>query len=157
MDSGTLQTPVNRPWAPILPEMAPLEGGYAIRELPPDQWHRLSQVPGPFHGVDLPPSDSCRIVVVENQAGEIVMHWPVFDAIHLDGLWTREDVRHHSHLQRVFLGAIVWMLQQAGVRYAHAIIREDDVERIGPMAETMGLLPQGRAYAGVIPAPEGSE
>ena len=139
------------PWTPAIPDLR-LADGLTIRELPPDEWGRLSQTEGPFSGMALPVSETCRILIVETPEGQIVAHWPAFDAVHLDGLWKHPDYRHRPALDKVLLGAMVTLLQLIGVRYAYAIIHNEDLQTSGRMAEACGFVDQGgRIYAGPIP------
>lgn len=138
------------PWTPAVPDLR-LADGVVIRELPPNEWHRLAETEGPFAGKPFPASDGCRVLVMEAPTGEIVGHWPVFDAVHLDGLWKRPDYRNRAILDRLFLGALVTMLQTLGVQYAFAVIREEDRETSGQLAETCGFEAKGRLYGGPIP------
>lgn len=140
------QTPVLQP--------VTLEG-YTLRELPPDEWHRLTQIPGPLAGRDLQPSDSARIIVVESPAGAIVGYWPAFAMVHLDLLYTDAEVRHHPKVQFALLGAMATMLQQLGVRSVCAVIADADQPDNGRMAEKLGLQPlPGTLYMGPIPPAE---
>lgn len=143
-------TAPTQPWTPTIPDLT-LSDGHRIRELPQGEWDRLALTDGPFQGQYLPHADSCKILVLESPAGEIVMHWPVTDAVHLDGLWARADYRQRPGLDRLFLGAMITMLQRIGVQYAYAVIHDEDRETSGKLAEAAGFLDKGRVYAGPIP------
>lgn len=143
---------VNAPWTPTIPDLC-LADGHVIRELPPDEWAKLAQTDGPFATVGLPWAESCKVLVLENPVGVIVKHWPVFDAVHIDGLWSRADYRQRAGLDRLFLGAMITMLQRIGVQYVYAVIHDDDIPTSGKLAEACGFTDRGRVYAGPVPTP----
>lgn len=145
------------PWTPLLPPLD-LGDGYRIRELPPDEWHRMGEAGGFYaDGEKIPaPNANCRVVVAEFYDGdfwEVVGYCPVFDAVHAEPLHFREDARHHPHLQKAFLGGLVTLLQLAGVRYLWATIADGHTAAEG-IIRRLGFKPiEGRTWTGKIPPP----
>lgn len=138
------------PWTPTIPDLR-LADGHVIRELPQAEWDKLAATDGPFAHVGLPHSDNCKVLVLEAPDGTVVKHWPVFDAVHIDGLWSRDDYRHRAQLDRLFLGAMITMLQRIGVEYAYAVIRDEDRLTSGALATACGFTDLGHVYGGPIP------
>lgn len=127
--------------------------GYVIRELPEAEWYRLQELPdGPYAEVSLPPSDTCRIVVIE-QDRQLLGYWVISAAIHLDPLYLDPSVRHHPRLALAFTGAVVHTLQRTGARFAYAVIADLQPENAAMAAHLGFVRVPGALYAGLIPAP----
>lgn len=127
--------------------------GYTIRELPEAEWGRLTTAPGSLHGQALTPSETARILVIEDAAGAIVGYWPLFAMMHADHLYLAPEVRQHPKLGLTLVGAVGYLLQRLGVGYVCAVIADADQPENGRLAEKLGLVPvPGRLYIGAVSA-----
>lgn len=62
-----------------------------VRELPPDEWHKLANHPS-ITGQPVPNATDARAVVAERD-GEIVGVWWIQLAIHMEPVWIAESER----------------------------------------------------------------
>lgn len=132
--------------------LTPLKvGAYWIKELPVEEWGRLSEADGPLHGHTLPPTDTARIITIQQEDGRICAYWIASGVVHLDPLWLDEEVRRMPKLGFAFLGAMATALQESDVRYAYAIIADGDQPVNGELAEALGFekMP-GSLYGGFL-------
>lgn len=128
--------------------------GVTIRELPPEEWARASEVGGPLHGRPLPPAAHARILVGEVE-GQIVAYWVLAAMAHLDPLWIDEAYRHRAHFFLGLVGGMVTLLQREGITLAYALITHDLAPTQGKLIERLGFVPIDAAlYAGAIPPAE---
>jgi hypothetical protein len=121
-------------------------GTHRVRELQPWEWDKLAALPLP-----VPPPDPQMIMFVaeDPETGRIVGRWPVFNTVHIDGVYLAPDVRGNPRLVAAMVGAVVTKLQDAGVAVVYALT---DTPESAAMAEKLGLtaLP-GRLYVGPVP------
>lgn len=137
----------------MAPEMiAPVViGDYEIGVLPAEDYARLDTLPdGCLYGRHVQPSPGLVILAVERTADHALMgYWPVFNVVHIDGLYLTEDVQHHPKVALGLLGALVALLQAGGVQGVYAQI---DSPLMQKMAGDLGLEPlPGLAYRGAVP------
>lgn len=101
------------------------------RILPRAEWHRLDINPDlrsvwPF----LRPEDT-RVVVVEDDAGEILATWMVVRTVHVEGVWVREDYRKRStRLVRLLFQGMYAAARAFGVRNVWTSAGSPEVERL---------------------------
>ena len=70
-----------------------------VRELPPVEWGRLRETElGPI--IDAMPLEHTMVLVVEDDAGEIVGCWGCYSILHVEGIWIREDHRKKGSVGR---------------------------------------------------------
>jgi len=126
-------------------------GDYQIGVLPGEEYARLDTLPeGCLFGRRVQPSPYLHILAVERLADHALLgYWPVFNAVHIDGLYLDPALHHQPKVALTLLGALVALLQAGGVEGVYAQI---DSPLMQKMAGDLGLekLP-GIAYRGVIP------
>ena len=114
------------------------------RELPSVEWHRLADHE-PFNLGGLPDPERWRIIVAEDESGTIVGLCGLYDAVHLDPFWIREDHRHTA----VFEG--LWLktketLQGAGVTIVFSTV-SDALPEMHALLRRFGYQPApGKLY-----------
>lgn len=106
------------------------------RELPPEEWYRLADYPIMANG-PLDPS-CCRIVVVENEDGDIVGVWSAMTAVWVEGLWVAEPYRKKSTVAGRLLAGMKGMLQYFGVRQCFTFTQ---TEYVAGLAMKAGFEP----------------
>lgn len=126
-------------------------GDYWIGVMAPEDYPRLDTLPdGALFGRHVQPSPYLHILAVERMSDHALLgYWPVFNAVHIDGLCLLPEVQHRPKVALALLGALVNLLQTGGVEGVYAQIDSPLMEK---MAGDLGLekLP-GVAYRGVIP------
>jgi N-acetylglutamate synthase-like GNAT family acetyltransferase len=63
-----------------------------VRVLPPDEWHRLLELPGQWLK-HLPDESEAVVFAVEDHLGDIIGFWMVLQVYHLEPVWIRPDHR----------------------------------------------------------------
>ena len=128
-------------------------GDYVVRLLGDAEYPRLETFDGPLQGYHVRPSPGLQILIIERfTTGELRGYWPVFNAVHLDGLTLGEDIQHHPKVALTLLGALVTLLQASQVEgvYLNRLAGDGEDGRVAGV----GPLP-GVAYRGIIPGREG--
>lgn len=121
-----------------------------VRELPPEEWAKVSHLE-PFASQGLPAPEHSRIIVAE-QEGTIVAYWGAFSAVHLEPLWVHPDHRKRAGLVRRLWNEVVATVRDAGVRTAFACIADVDAAQNVPLALRHGFQRvQGDLYFVQIP------
>lgn len=148
-----------QPWAPVLPT-AHLGEALRIRELPPDEWHRLQEAGGFFEVGERIPAPTRHVKVIALEALHppdrppgwwVVGYWPVFDAVHAEPLFIREGYRSNRQVVSAMLGALITLLQNAGVEHVWATIAHGHVTS-EQMAEKIGMVPlEGSTWTCKVP------
>jgi hypothetical protein len=129
----------------------------SLRQLPVEEWTRLSEAGGPLSGHQLPAApDHAVVIVAEIDGDTIIAYWVAAAMVHLDPLYIDPAYRHHPKLALGLLGLLTHLLQQAGVTYAQACVAPEDQPGNGVLLEKLGFsaLP-GTLYRGAIPPAEG--
>jgi hypothetical protein len=92
------------------------------RVLPPEEWHRIQAIPPFDQGLALPDPDHWRILVVEDEAGEIVGTCSLFDTVHWDAWWIDGEHRGKAAVFRLLMDAGLRELREADIGSVHATI-----------------------------------
>jgi hypothetical protein len=136
------------PWTPVI-EPVTLPDGYVIRELAPEEWHRLPEAGSAL--THLSPDAVARVVAVLSPDDRLVGHVlltlnPMAEHLHL-----APEVQHHAKLGLAFVGAFVTLLRREQVEQLYAMSAEDDpeaqtrLERLGfqtlPVKVHLGRFP----------------
>lgn len=104
-----------------------------LRELPLDEWPRLSACQFGDLWQGLKPEDTTVLVI--EQDGEIVAHWCLLRIYHVEGLWIRHDYRQRlSVARRLWLG----MRALAAGMGARAVMTGADTDEIRAMLTRVG-------------------
>jgi hypothetical protein len=99
-----------------------------IRILPPEEWPRLLDTRCDVLQAHRHAMVGGHVLVEENAHGEIVGTAFAMVAIHIDGLWVREDCRNGSTFRR--LGrAVMRMAQAANVSHVFAAVKNPLLEQ----------------------------
>lgn len=85
-----------------------------VRDLPASEWDRLTGTELERIRVLFRP-DQARVLVVENDAGEIVGCWSLFAAWHVEGLWIAPAYRGQGNVARRLLRTMKSWIRTAGV------------------------------------------
>jgi len=97
-----------------------------VRELHPSEWGRLSETElGPL--IDAMPLEHTMVLVVEDDAGEIVGCWGCYSILHVEGLWIRDDHRLKGSVGRRLWTAMRAFLTAKGAGGAVTASMNDDV------------------------------
>jgi hypothetical protein len=111
-----------------------------VRELPAEEWHRLT---GVGHFADptfpIPSPASAAILAVEEPDGTIVGYWWAFTSVHVEPLWIAEAHRHRTGLVRRLWRAMGELLGRSGVSHAYAIIAQAEAPTIVSQATRLGF------------------
>jgi len=90
------------------------------RQLPAEEWHRLRGL-GPFPTDAALNPDHWRVLVAE-EAGEIVGFTCLYETVHNDPWWVREDHRKNPTLLRGLLREMFTVLREYDVQFVHAVV-----------------------------------
>jgi hypothetical protein len=90
-----------------------------IRELPPEELHRLQEIlPEYREGID---PRTAKVIVAEDENGKIQAHWGVFVSVHIEPLHIAVPYRKNPGLIRS-LWATVWnLLESTGQKISFAV------------------------------------
>jgi hypothetical protein len=115
--------------------------GFTVRELPISEWHRLLELgEGPYYETGiLPVPEHNRILVIEDQEGNITGMWGAFTVVHVEPVWIKP-----IHRQRISVVRRLWegmrnLLVELKVPGAVAIIADQDLPTNLPMATKLGF------------------
>lgn len=110
-----------------------------VRELPPEEWDRLTPFP-PFDG-GLPNPEHSRIIVAElgGPGGALVAFWGMFSAVHVEPLWIHPDHRKRPGLIRRLWLTVRQTLLDLGIHTAFAAIADRDAAQNVPLAMRIGF------------------
>lgn len=86
---------------------------FTTRILPPEDWAEKLRGTA-LEGHQLHPEHTA-IVVVEDEAGQVVACWAAFDAVHVEGLWVHRDHRGRSTVARLLLEGMLRELRDTQV------------------------------------------
>ena len=114
------------------------------RELPPAEWHRLEGTElGPARDVLSPAW--CRVLVVEDDHGQIIGCWSLQSLLHVEGVWIHPDHRTKGGVARALLRTMRGWVRDAG---GTGVLSGALTTEIGSLLESLGAfkLP-GTAYA----------
>jgi len=84
------------------------------RELPREEWHRLSGTELEAYVRDAP--DCVHTVLVVEDGDRIVGCWSILTLVHVEGVWIDPAHRKHGAVARQLLGAMWRRLRALGVR-----------------------------------------
>lgn len=102
------------------PTLAP---PYTARELPPEEWDRLADLP---LGQALPDPANAAILVVEHD-GVIVAAWAALTTVHLDGLYVVPASRKHPAVARTLVQGMSALLEARGIPQVVTVTQTDEV------------------------------
>lgn len=118
-------------------EMTASPGPYTSRELPVEEWDKLLSIP-PYDHMGLPSkAGDWKILVIENQTGEIVMTSATQVQVHWEPWWAREDARKNPVVTRMMLELGLSTLEEFGIPYAFCTVADAQPE-IRAVVEHMG-------------------
>ena len=72
-----------------------------VRVLPVEEWPRVAHLPFATNGL---PDPQLALILVAEEAGEIVGIWSALTAVHLDGLWVSPEARGTTVAARLLRG-----------------------------------------------------
>lgn len=108
-----------------------------IRELPPEEFSRLADVPE-LRGLE---EQEVKVLVGEDD-GEIVAFWLIGLAVHLEPIWVREDKRNGLVVGRLWK-EMRRILDACGINSAFSTTGSDEV---AGYLERLGFVHQGASY-----------
>jgi N-acetylglutamate synthase-like GNAT family acetyltransferase len=94
-----------------------------VRQLPPEEWHKLAELPIASGGI--PDPMRCEIVVAEED-GKIVGTWGLVMTPFLEGLWVEEEYRKSSAAPKLLV-EMKKLLVERGVIQAFTLVQSTDV------------------------------
>ena len=109
---------------PAPSSVVPIRPTYVTRQLPPEEWERLRDLPFAANG--LPDPETTLILVDEIPAGEIVGIWALFLQPFLDGLWVHPEHRH-TVIAGQLLREMKALLQAHGITTAFTVVSDPAV------------------------------
>lgn len=126
-----------------------------FRQLPFEEWPRLTEIGGPLRGVEMTASPDHTIILVAEEGGAIIGYWMAFNTVHAEPLWIDEKHRHAGATAKGLWERMIQVLSLGGIGYVFAIVGDQDAETVGRMAEGIGFerLP-GHLYGGAVPHDE---
>jgi hypothetical protein len=110
-----------------------------VRELPPSEWPKLLEMPGPYHDAGIIPDPRHNRILVLEKEGVIKAYWGVFTVVHVEPVYISEDCRHKISVVRPLWEAMRAMLVRLEVPGAVAIISDVDAPINLPMAVKLGF------------------
>lgn len=122
-----------------------------VRELPAEDWHRLSTLV-PFDIGGLPDPLQWRIIVAEEggPGGKIVAYCGLWTAIHCEPTWFDPSVRHHPKLFMDLWRTVREVVEGVGGQMVFATI-DDDRPDLQTLWEKFGFVgAPGRLYLGEL-------
>lgn len=123
------------------PTLAP---PYTARELPPEEWDRLADLP---LGQALPDPANAALLVVEH-AGQIVAAWAALTTVHLEGLYVVPEARKHPAVARTLVQGMSALLEARGIPQ---VVTVTQTPEIAALVEHIGGTPLGDLWT--IPVP----
>jgi hypothetical protein len=96
-----------------------------VRQLPPEEWDRLRDLPFAQRG--LPDPSQAAILVAETPSGEIVGVWAAFTTTLLDGLWIAPDSRRTTLVAAKLLRGMKTLLTGLGISHAFTLVESPEV------------------------------
>lgn len=120
-----------------------------VRELPADEWDRLTALP-PFDVGGLPDPQLWRIIVAEQggPGGPIVAFNCLWTAIHSEPVWFHPSVRHHPKLFMDLWAASRAVVAESGGQMVFATV-DDDQPALQDLWQRFGFVrAPGRLYVG---------
>lgn len=109
-----------------------------VRELSVDEWTKLASV-HPYSKIGLPDIAHSRVVVGFNTAEEIVAYWVVFEAVHVEPFWIRDDYRKRVGVLRRLWTSVLNILRDSSIPFAFAVVKDDMLPTNGDMASRLGF------------------
>lgn len=97
-----------------------------IRELPPDEWHKLLSLPT-FIDCPLPPAEHSKVVVAEDDNGKIIAHMLALDMVHIEGTWIDPAHRNGTTGIRLWHGMQA-LLDNCQVKSALCLSDRDEID-----------------------------
>ena len=112
-----------------------------FRILDPEEHDKVAGI-GPFDGLTHgPSSEGSRIVVAEDDDGNVVGFWCAFDTVHLEPLWIDPGIRGNGAVGRGLWKRLLGFLKHQEVPNAFATIANEDIATHLPMAVRLGFHP----------------
>lgn len=112
----------------------------SVRELPVEEWSKLLTMPGLYHDLGyLPAPEHNRIVVIEDEAGEILGYWGAFTVVHVEPVYIRPEHRLRISVVRRLWEGMDKLLKDLQVPGAVAVISDEDAPVNLPMATKIGF------------------
>lgn len=109
-----------------------------IRELKPEEYPLLAKV-GLFEQTGLPSLEQSKVIVGITSDKQIAAYWIVFDAVHVEPLWIRDDYRKNPGVGRRLWTAVQKVLLECKVKMAFAMIADGDAAINLPQATRLGF------------------
>ena len=105
------------------------------RILPRDEWSRLAHTE--LGGLDLGTLDA-KVIVVEDDAGEIVGCWSAFNVLHVEGVWIAPAYRGKTTVARRLWQGMLRLVRSHGAR---AVWTGSASEMVTRLLEHHGAVP----------------
>lgn len=114
-------------------------GALVYRELPVDEWNKITTVPQFAHGATPDPA-AARVLVAQDQTtGNIVAYWFVFTAVHVEPVWIAEDYRHRPSVVRRLWSGVKRILTSINCDLAFCCVNYDAPWANASMAQRLGF------------------
>jgi len=110
------------------------------RALPPEDWDKLAGY-DPFSTTGLPNPDHWRIIVAEDDAGQILGFCALFDAVHWEPWYVTPEARRNPAVIRGLVREGLALLRSQSVSGAFAVVANDQPELHRLMVERFGFVP----------------
>lgn len=95
-----------------------------IRELQPHEWSLLA-TKHPFDKIGVPDITHSRVVIGENESGEIVAYWVIFETVHVEPLWIDDAYRKRAGVLRRLWNSVIGILKETKTPFAFGIVKPD--------------------------------
>lgn len=118
-----------------------------VRFLPQSEWSaKLADTP--WAGVVAPP-ETTDLLIVEDDAGDVIGTWSVVILPHLEGFWVRPDHRFKAAVVKTLLSSMFDHLRRAGVTEVLTHAPGEAVD--GFLTRLGGRALPGRAFSLPVP------
>jgi hypothetical protein len=100
------------------------------RFLPPSEWERLAGTELETVWPHFPTNGTVRVIVVENEQGQIRGCWSVFPRVDAEGVWVHPEDRKHGSVARHLLAGMREALTDIGAASFVTSAVSDEVRTI---------------------------
>lgn len=98
----------------------------SIRELPFEEWDKLAELPFAANGL---PAGDVKVMVAEDENGDIVGVWSAGLIVCLEGLWVAEEHRKKNTLWKLFYGMMA-ALRSEQIDIVYSLVQTDEMLKL---------------------------
>lgn len=107
------------------------------RLLPPEEWSKLADTPLSVLVGQAPPA-AVKVLVVEDDDGQLLGCWTLTTVLHAEGVWVRDDARRRGGVHRRLLHGMQELVAQMG---ANGVWTGADSEEVAALIMRLGGQP----------------